>query len=86
MIITEYLNNNTLVHHCSDANLMILQNETGIMYSEAIDVVPCRYTYTETDIPIDVREELNDELVQNLKTLEEKALAYDIITGGAENE
>ena len=86
MILTEYLNEGTLIRHYSDSNLMLLQNETGIAYPEAIDVVPCRYTYTETDTPIDVREEVDDELAQELKILEEKALAYDIITGGAENE
>ena len=32
---------------------MILQVETGILYGEAIDVVPCRYTYAETDEFID---------------------------------
>lgn len=49
MIVTEYLNNGTLVRHYSDKNLLLLQNETGVKYDEAIDVVPCRYTYTETD-------------------------------------
>ena len=86
MILTEYLNEGTLIRHYSDSNLMLLQNETGIVYPEAIDVVPCRYTYTETDTPIDVDEEADDELAQELKTLKEKALAYDIITGGVENE
>lgn len=49
MIITEYLNDGTLIKHYSDAGFMLLQNETGVKYSEAVDVVPCRYTYTETD-------------------------------------
>ena len=53
MIVTEYLNNKTLIRHYSDLNLMILQNETGIKYSEAIDIIPCIYTYSETNIPID---------------------------------
>ena len=83
MIITEYLNNDTLIRHYSNENLMLLQNETGITYPEAIDVVPCRYTYTETNTPIDFREEVDEELSQELQLLEEKALAYDIITGGA---
>lgn len=31
----------------------IKQNETGIVYAEAIDVYPCRYTYTELDEKIE---------------------------------
>lgn len=49
MIQTEYLNNGTLIKHYSDAGFMLLQNETGFKYADPIDVVPCRYTYTETD-------------------------------------
>ena len=33
----------------SDAGMMILQNETGIEYSEAIDIEGAAFTYTETD-------------------------------------
>jgi hypothetical protein len=33
--------------------MYILQNETGIMYSEAIDIEGALYTYTETDEPIE---------------------------------
>ena len=36
----------------SDAGMMILQNETGIEYSEAIDIEGAAFTYTETDKPI----------------------------------
>ena len=52
MIVTDYLNDGTLVRHYSDSNLMLLQVETCINYSEAIDVAPSRYTYIETDLPI----------------------------------
>lgn len=31
----------------------IRQIETGIIYDEAVDVLPCRYTYEETDMPIE---------------------------------
>ena len=37
----------------SDNGMMIMQVETGIEYSDAVDVHPCRYTYKETDIPIE---------------------------------
>lgn len=56
MIITQspYIdeNNNAhpnLIKHSSDAGMYIRQKETGILYEEAIDVIPCRYTYEETD-------------------------------------
>lgn len=37
----------------SDAGMMILQNETGVEYSKAIDVEDAKYTYSETDKPIE---------------------------------
>ena len=52
MIQVEYLNDGTLVKHYSDAGYMLLQVETGAKYSDPIDVVPCAYTYEETDEPI----------------------------------
>ena len=53
MIKTEYLNEGTLIKHYSDAGFMLLQVETGIKYADPVDVVPCRYTYEETDELID---------------------------------
>ena len=53
MIKTEFLNDGTLIKHYSDAGFMLLQVETGIKYAEPIDLVPCRYTYAETDEPIE---------------------------------
>ena len=41
----------------SDEGMYILQNETGIEYSEAIDVEGKPYTYTETDKPIEPTED-----------------------------
>lgn len=49
MIKTEYLNDGTLIKHYSDAGFMLLQVETGIKYADPIDMVPCGYTYEETD-------------------------------------
>lgn len=49
MILTEYLNDGTLIKHYSDKGYLLLQNETGAKYSDPIDIVPCPYTYTETD-------------------------------------
>lgn len=33
----------------SDCGVKLLQVETGHKYDAAIDVIPCRYTYEETD-------------------------------------
>lgn len=55
MILTESLNDGTLIKHYSDAGYLLLQNETGEKYSDPIDVVPCRYTYTETDEKLEVQ-------------------------------
>lgn len=57
MIQVEYLNNGTLVKHFSDTGMLLLQNETGALYPEPIDIVPCPYAYTETDEPIEVEGE-----------------------------
>ena len=64
MIQSEYLNDNTLVRHYSDSGLLILQNETGTKYPEAVDVVPCPYTYTETDEPLETEEEKIEESLE----------------------
>ena len=40
----------------SDKGMKIRQLETDILYDEAIDVEPLRYTYEETDIPIEEEE------------------------------
>ena len=41
-----------LIRTKSDRNTMIRQDQTGILYDEAIDV-PNHYTYTETNKPIE---------------------------------
>ena len=54
MIIAEYLNNNTLVRHYSDIGMMLIQKETGYKYADPIDILPCVFTYEETNEPIEV--------------------------------
>lgn len=49
MIIEQFIENNTRVRHYSDRKKYILQNETNIKYEDAVDAIPCKYTYTETD-------------------------------------
>lgn len=77
MIKTEYLNDGTLIKHYSDAGYMLLQVETGIKYADPVDVVPCRYTYEETNELIDAEDVIEDEIL-------EKAKAYDILMGVGE--
>ena len=60
MIITEYFMTRkdgvVLNRTYSDAGFFILQNETGIEYSEAGDVEGAPYTYSETDKVIETEE------------------------------
>lgn len=58
MILTELVENGSRVRHYSDAGVKIRQVETGAVYEDAVDVLPCRYTYTETDIPIEEADEI----------------------------
>lgn len=68
MIRTEYLRDGTLIKHYSDTGYMLLQVETGIKYVDPVDVVPCRYTYVETDEYIEGNEEIGgDEFLEMVK-------------------
>ena len=58
------------VRHYSDAGYKLRQIETGNIYNDAVDVIPCAYTYEETDEPVP-----DEEITP------EEALA--IIVGGA---
>lgn len=77
MIVTEYLltreDGVRLVRTYSDRGVKILQNETGAVYDEAVDVESSAYTYSETEAPVG-DEEISD------------GEALDILTGGAANE
>jgi len=55
MIIEEIISPKRIRHY-SDAGFMIRQIETGRLYEDAVDRIPCRYTYEETDEPIPVIE------------------------------
>lgn len=72
MIKTENLtiNNRAFVRTYSGSGFMVERD--GVRYSEAIDPAEFNRQYTETDEPVDVVE---------LSETEEKARAYDILTG-----
>lgn len=53
MIVQEFIDGGTRIRHFSDMALKIRQVETGKIYEDAVDVIPCRFTYTETDEPIE---------------------------------
>lgn len=53
MIIVETVDEGTREKRYSDKYVMIKQIETGNLYEDAMDVIPCKYTYEETDIPIE---------------------------------
>lgn len=61
----------TLVKHYSDSGFLIRQIETGALYGEAVDLRPCRYTYEETDEPIDKPEPEEDEELNKEKEEEQ---------------
>ena len=65
MIITELLNDGTLIKRYSDSGFLLLQLETGEKYVEPIDVYPCHYTYIETqerEAEEQIEEEIHEEL------------------------
>lgn len=58
MIVEEKFSEN-LVRHYSDKGVRIKQVETGLIYDEAIDLIPCQYAYEETDELVVIDEPLN---------------------------
>ena len=62
MIIVEDLlfNGLDLVKTYSDKNMLILQEDTGNIYVEAVDIKNHTHTYSETDIPADGDDEITD--------------------------
>lgn len=52
MIQSELLQSGKRIRHWSDLDVMIRQVETGRLYEDAVDRMPCKYTYEETDEPI----------------------------------
>lgn len=54
-----------LVRTYSDTGMMIIQDGTGDMYSEAIDPDYTNRTYTESNVPVDT-EEISDTNTLNI--------------------
>ena len=51
MLFEEIIEDGQRVRHYSDT-YMLEQIETGHVYEDAVDYVPCKYTYRETDQPL----------------------------------
>lgn len=67
MAILEEQVSEMCVRHWSDKDVRLRQIETGELYDDAVDVIPCRYTYEETDEPIeDVPEEDNPDYLRQI--------------------
>lgn len=62
MIRTEYPydNNLNLIRTYSDSGLKIIQVETGIVFDDAVDLYPCKYTYIE-EVPEDEQVDYGNE-------------------------
>ncbi len=60
-VITVQLDENNVLHY-SDQGFKIRQIETGDLFNDAGDSLPCAYTYEETDIPIDSPEDPEEEI------------------------
>lgn len=54
MIIEELVENDKRLRHYSDQGVMIRQIETGNLYEDAVDYIPCEYTYEETVMQITI--------------------------------
>jgi hypothetical protein len=53
MIQFELVDNDNRIRQWSSKNVKIKQVETGIVYDDAVDIIPCKYTYEETTEPIE---------------------------------
>lgn len=67
MIVTEYYKTRAdgvkLIRTYSDEGRQIIQNETGIVYGEAIDVEDAPYTYSESDEALEISAEEALEII-----------------------
>lgn len=65
MIIQTTLQDGRIYTYSSEG-YKILQNETNILYNDAVDINPCPYTYAETDEIIPPQESSVDEILNIL--------------------
>lgn len=56
------------------ATYKIRQTQTGIIYNDAVDVVPCNFTYEATDEIIPAESEENEETEESFHNGTEEAI------------
>ena len=69
MIVIEAIETENRERRYSDRNVMIRQTETGRLYEDAIDAIPCPYTYEETDVPVEAEEATAEDYENALTAL-----------------
>ena len=47
MIKTEIINEKLIRHYTDNENMALKQAETGNIYEDAVDLMPCKYNYEE---------------------------------------
>lgn len=62
-----------LIRHWSDDGHDLLQVETGHVYREAVDTVPCRYTYRECERAPERKQDQTADGLPNAEVLAEEA-------------
>ena len=72
MIKQDYVVNDGIpsVYTYSTENKVIIQNETGIKFEDAIDVLPLMFTYTETEETIPPAEIVEENDLASMETEE----------------
>lgn len=64
MVVAEELQGGAVVRHYSDQGVMIRKVEDGTLWPDAVDIVPCQYTYEETDVPVPDEDISPEELLE----------------------
>lgn len=55
------INGKNFLHTLSD-KYVLEQVETGARYDEAYDLIPCQYTYVETDAELPIAEQVEEPI------------------------
>lgn len=74
MIVVEIIEEGTRERRYSDQGFYIRQVETGNLYEDAVDNIPCRFTYEETNEPIP-QPEPEPELDPEAQAIRDEVLA-----------
>ena len=68
MIITEQINEQ-VERRYSDLGVKIKKIEDGTLWNDAIDTIPCRFTYVETSYSVDDEDATEQDLLDALNGL-----------------